>query len=70
MPEKYKYWTFIRSWWRENPDWPNGLEPCAGDKEYINGHDSEYAAREECREYARTHEPGRLSVKMEYEESK
>ena len=28
---------FTRSWWKDNPEWPNGLEPCAGEKEYT-GH--------------------------------
>ena len=29
------YNVFTRTWWRKNPDWPNGLEPCIGPKTYI-----------------------------------
>lgn len=59
--------VFVRSWWRENPTWPNGLEPCAGKRRYIAHNVPESEAREICAEYARTHKPGRLSRKAEYE---
>lgn len=62
------YKTFIRSWWKENPAWPNGLEPCAGPKKYTgNTYHDEESARLACREYNRRNAPGRLSVKMEFE---
>jgi len=61
--------TFTRTWWRENPDWPNGLEPCAGHKHPMHKNiKTEQEARELCEQYNATHAPGRLSRKMEYEE--
>lgn len=60
--------TFIRTWWKENPSWPNGLEPCAGPSKYDAEFETEEEARAACKAYNDTHEPGRLSKKMEYEE--
>jgi hypothetical protein len=63
-----KYRTFIRTWRKENPAWPNGLEPGAGPRKFTgNSYESEEAARAACREYNRMNPPGRLSLKMEYE---
>ena len=28
------YDCFQRTWWKDNSDWPNGLEPHAGRKNY------------------------------------
>jgi len=61
------YKTFIRTWWKLNPKWPNGLEPHAGRKVYCNTCSTEEEARACCKAYNSTHEPGRLSKKMEYE---
>jgi len=63
------YDVFTRTWWRENPAWPNGLEPCAGEKHYLARDVSEVEARETCAEYRAEHEPGRLALKAEYEEA-
>lgn len=61
--------VFTRAWWKENPAWPNGLEPHAGPRRYLaTGIVTEETARRMCREYNETHDPGRLSVKAEYEE--
>ena len=63
-----KYTTFTRTWWKENKSWPNGLEPCSGTKHYTKQYyDTADEAREACEEYNRTHNPGRLSRKMEFE---
>ena len=62
------YSVFTRTWWRENPDWPNGLEPHPGRKHVLGTFSSEAAARERCAIYNETHSPGRLSRKAEYEE--
>lgn len=59
--------TFLRTWWIENPAWPNSLEPCAGERDYQEDYDNEKDARQACQDYNRTHEAGRLSLKMEYE---
>ena len=61
------YRTFIRDWWINNPEWPDGLEPGPGRKAYRSRHETQESARADCREYNRTHKPGRLSRKMEYE---
>jgi hypothetical protein len=65
MAERYD--VFVRTWWKENKSWPNGLEPSLGVKRYIV-HDVDWAeARRICKEYNSTHEPGRLSKKAEFE---
>ena len=61
--------TFTRTWWRINPTWPNGLEPWPGRKyTHHKNIKSEREAREICEQWNSTHNPGRLSRKMEYEE--
>lgn len=64
------YRVFTRTWWRENPAWPNGLEPCTGRKTTLA---KRIATAEDALEiavqYNNTHEPGRLSRKAEYEEN-
>lgn len=62
-----KYRCFTRTWWKENPNWPNGLEPKAGPKTYFYGEHTEEEARKICREYNREVDPGRLKLKMEFE---
>ncbi len=63
------YRTFTRTWWRHNPSYPNGLEPCAG-RQYTHRRNirTEADARAICQEWNTTHKPGRLSRKMEYTE--
>jgi len=62
------YDVFVRTWWQENKGWPNGLEPCPGDKHYIARHVTRDNALKICEEYNSTHEPGQLSKKAEFEE--
>lgn len=63
------YNVFVRSWWRDNPSWPNGLEPHAGEKKYIERFlESEDEAQEICQSYNDMHDAGRYSIKAEYEE--
>lgn len=64
------YKTFTRTWWRENTSYPNGLEPHAGRKKYWGRYQLESEARTACHNYNATHEAGKLSKKMEYEEVK
>jgi hypothetical protein len=61
------YQTFTRTWWRNNPRYPNGLEPGAGRKTYYNTWATQEGARKECKAWNDTHNPGRLGRKMEYE---
>ena len=63
------YDVFVRTWWKENPSWPNGLEPEAGKRRYIARHVTREDALELCQEYRATHDPGRLSKKAEFGEA-
>jgi len=67
MASKERYDVFVRNWWRANPTWPNGLEPCAGPKRYIARGLTADEARRVCAEHAKEHPPGRLSRKAEFE---
>jgi len=64
------YQVFKRTWWRENPSWPNGLEPCAGERHYFRGEQFETAAeaRDFCMAWNDENPAGRLSLKAEFEE--
>ena len=42
------YKVFTRAWWRDNPKWPNGLEPHAGPKRTICYASTEREARAIC----------------------
>ena len=67
--EEY-YDVFHRTWWRENPAWPNGLEPCPGKRTYLARHVTYADSQEIVNNYRRTHPPGRLSRKAEIERVK
>lgn len=61
----------VRNWWKTNPNWPNGLEPCATpwhQAHRLGTAKTEEEARKICRKYNDTHSPGRLSRKAEYTE--
>lgn len=64
--------VFTRTWWRENPDYPNGLEPSIGKSRTIGRCATEEQAREMCRQYntttGQTKANRRLSRKAEYKE--
>ena len=62
------YKVFTRTWWKNNPNWPNGLEPCPGRKHTLGKVPTEEMAQGWCKRYNSTHNPGRLSRKAEYEE--
>lgn len=63
------YHVFHRVWWRENKDWPNGLEPHLGRKTTIRKRvATEAEAQQICREWNATHDPGKFSRKAEYME--
>jgi hypothetical protein len=60
------YNVFVRNWWRME----NGKRvPGAGRKTYLRKHVTYSDAREICRQYNDTHEPGYLSRKAEFEEA-
>lgn len=60
------YRVFTRTWWKLNPSWPKGLEPCAGRQTTIRRGLTEAEARQVCQQYNSSHNPGRLSRKAEY----
>ena len=58
-----------RVWWRDNPTWPNGLEPYAppwNSCRTLARFDTEEEARAFCRQWNAKHKPGRYSRKCEY----
>ena len=64
------YRVFKRTWWKHNPSWPNGLEPEAGEKDYVEDFDTYDEAREFC-QYNNANnlpEDNPLSLKYEFEE--
>ncbi len=65
------YDIFTRTWWIHNDKWPDGREPGAGPRKY-RGHPQGVTleeAREYCQDWNATHDPGKLSLKAEFEES-
>ena len=61
------YTVFHRTWWIENPEWPNGLDPCAGEETVIQQNiPTAEEAQAVCRVWNDTHDPGRLSRKAEF----
>lgn len=67
FPTEDRYAVFHRTWWRNNPDWPNGLEPCPGRRTYLARNVSYTTARAMCDDWNSTHTPGRLSRKAEFQ---
>lgn len=65
---KRKYRVFVRNWWKLNPDWPNGLEPDSNARKTPIGiYDTEDDARQVAQEWNKTHKPGKLSRKAEFD---
>ena len=63
------YRVFTRTWWRENPEWPGGLEPSPGPKHTIRRNvKTEKDAQAIAAVYNAVNKPGRYSHKAEYEE--
>jgi hypothetical protein len=63
-----RYSVFVRTWWKANKDWPNGLQPHAGRRKYVRRGLTLEEARKFCDEYARSNPPGKLGRKAEFEE--
>lgn len=62
------YHVFSRTWWKDSPGWPDNLEPAPSHKDTIDLVETEAEARALCAEFRKQHEPGRYSLKAEYEE--
>lgn len=69
MSKRKRYTVFTRTWWRENPDYPEGLEPHLGRKKFLAGADTAEEARKIAQEWNRNNNPGRLSRKAEFTET-
>lgn len=63
------YRVFKRRFWKDNPRWPNGLEPHLGRKTTIGFASTEEEARQMCKEYNENNDPGRYSLKAEYDKA-
>jgi hypothetical protein len=65
------YDVFTRTWWKEatGPGWPNNLEPEAGEKTHIARGITWAAARHLCEWFKENNDPGRYSLKAEFEEA-
>jgi hypothetical protein len=68
MGEK-NYRVFHRTWWKDNPSWPNGLEPHLGNKALIGFAGNQDQARAMCKAWNAEHDAGRFSDKAEFEEN-
>lgn len=62
-----RYRVFTRTWWKRNPAWPSGLEPCPGRKRVLRRGLTLEEARKMCQEWNSSHKPGKLSRKAEFE---
>ena len=60
------YRVFTRTWWRNNPAWPKGLEPCPGRQTTIAKNCTYDEARSIAQVWNLNHKPGRLSRKAEF----
>lgn len=65
MSSKENFTVFVRTWWRNNKEWPNGLEPHMGRKKIIKSGLTYDEAVQVCKEWNNSHEPGKLSRKAE-----
>jgi len=58
--------VFHRTWWQKDPSSPDGRCPGVGRAIRIGWAATETEAREMCRKWNSTHNPGHLSDKAEY----
>ncbi len=61
-----KFKVFTRTFWKENKDWPNGLEPHMGRKTTIGYAKTEAEAIKMCQDYNNSNDPGRYSREAEF----
>lgn len=62
-----RYDVFTRTWYKSNPTYPRGLEPSPGRKHYIARNLTWGEAREYCKQWNASHNPGKFSRKAEFE---
>lgn len=61
------YIVFTRTWWKTNPNYPNGLEPNLGRKKVLRRGLTRDEARQMCTEWNSNNNPGKLSRRAEFE---
>lgn len=61
------YQVFVRTWWKKNPSWPNGLEPSPGRKKHLCYAETIEEARKICQEHNASNKPGKYGSKAEFE---
>lgn len=61
------YQVYLRDWWIDDPKNKLGILPGPGPKELIKVVETFQEARDYCVDYNKTHDPGRLSRKAEFE---
>lgn len=64
------YVIFTRTWWKENRDWPNGLEPGPGPRRRVTAAETEKEAREICRRSNSDRTPAQIRFGFKYEYTK
>ena len=57
-----RYRVFKRTWWRDNPDWPDGLEPEMGTKQHVRYFPTEEEALEEAAKRIAGHETNHITI--------
>lgn len=60
------YRVFTRTWWKRNPAWPDGKEPCPGRQHTLAKNLTYDEAQGMAQAWNRTHAPGFLSRKAEF----
>lgn len=70
LVHKERIKVFTRTWWKPNPDWPDGLEPEPGEPHTIGYAADEREARQMCSEWNASHPPGKLGRKAEFTEAR
>lgn len=65
---KAKFKVFTRRWWKDNPEWPEGLEPDGnGRRTTISSNiETEEDARRICKEWNENNDPGKYCRRAEY----
>tara|TARA_Y100000310_G_scaffold345581_1_gene466893 strand:- start:4382 stop:4639 length:258 start_codon:yes stop_codon:yes gene_type:complete len=63
-----EYTVFTRRWWKDNPSYPDGLEPHLGHKKIIAHAETEDDARRMCQRWEEDnrHKKNKYSLKAEF----
>ncbi len=70
MENPKTYYCFTRTWWKHNPNWPEGREPEAGKRRTRAKNLTHDEARRFCEQWNAGHDPGFLSLKCEFDEQR